>query len=166
MGYRKHYISLLAISFKHFSVFLICSKIPTYVLFSKPRSKMSMLGRIAMHNLNYHNDHKRSLYLMHNGKKDQAAFAPPFLRNSSISTLFAENIKYKVQILLAVHSSRYYKPQFSEQAQQHYYYKNVPYTFCKKVLFFESSTKKAHFLNCLQNVTCQSWKKVVNLPQK
>ena len=40
---------------------------------------------------------------MHNGEKDQAAFAPPFLRNSSsISTLFAENIKYKVQIVLAV----------------------------------------------------------------
>ena len=26
---------------------------------------MSMLGRIVMHHLNYHNDHKRSLYLMH-----------------------------------------------------------------------------------------------------
>ena len=41
---------------------------------------------------------------MHNGEKDQAAFAPPlpFLKNSSISTLFAENIKYKVQILLVV----------------------------------------------------------------
>ena len=149
MGYRKHYISLLAISFKHFSVFLICSKIPTYVLFLKPRSKMSMLGRIAMHNLNYHNDHKRSLYLMHNGEKDQAAFAPPlpFLKNSSISTLFAENIKYKVQILLAVEYivvdtiNHNFPSKHSSTTTKMYHI-----LFAKKVLFFESSTKKAHFL--------------------